>query len=117
MPRPSRSSSSRMFGLVGPWINVLEEGMTLFVDELHGSLHPLLVRFLVTMFHELKKYIPDYSKGSRATYSQTKDQLEQAKRLAVQANRSAASRDSNSSHTLVVDVVQALQNLRVQMDT
>lgn len=44
--------TQKLFGLVGPWLNVLEEGMTLFVDELHGSLHPLLVKFLVEIFHD-----------------------------------------------------------------
>lgn len=46
--------TQKLFGLIGPWLDVLEDGMTLFVDELHGSLHPHLVRLLVEMFHDPK---------------------------------------------------------------
>ena len=40
-----------LFRLAGPWIDVLERGMTLFVDELHNSLHPHALRSLVDLFH------------------------------------------------------------------
>lgn len=40
-----------MLCIAGPILSVLKEGMTFFVDELDTSLHPLLVRRLVTMFH------------------------------------------------------------------
>jgi uncharacterized protein len=34
--------------------DVLENGWTLFVDELDASLHPLLVRYIVELFHNRK---------------------------------------------------------------
>ena len=37
--------------LIGPILDILEKGITLFVDELDSSLHPLLVRRLVELFH------------------------------------------------------------------
>ncbi len=37
--------------LAGHWLDVLASGNTLLVDELEGSLHPLLVRKLIEVFH------------------------------------------------------------------
>jgi len=42
------------FKLAGPWLNVLENGYTLIIDELHNSLHPHVVKFLVNLFHDPK---------------------------------------------------------------
>ena len=46
--------TQRLFGFAGPWVDVLENGHVLFIDELHNSLHPRLVRFLVELFHNKK---------------------------------------------------------------
>ena len=43
--------TQRLFALSGPLADVLENGWTLFVDELDASLHSLLVRYLVELFH------------------------------------------------------------------
>ena len=43
--------TQRLFDLFGPWWNCLEEGYTLFVDELDASMHPLLTRELVRSFN------------------------------------------------------------------
>lgn len=45
------SGTQRYFALSGPLYDVLENGWTLFVDELDASLHPLLVRYIVELFH------------------------------------------------------------------
>ncbi len=45
------NGTQRLFALSGPLADVLENGWTLFVDELDASLHSLLVRFLVELFH------------------------------------------------------------------
>ena len=46
--------SRAIFSLAGPWLDVLENGYTLIVDELHGSLHPHAFKFLVNLFHDPK---------------------------------------------------------------
>nr|VFJ58461.1 MAG: hypothetical protein BECKFW1821A_GA0114235_108212 [Candidatus Kentron sp. FW] len=43
--------TQKMFNLAAPWLDVLDQGRVLFVDELHDNLHPLLVQFLVRLFH------------------------------------------------------------------
>ena len=44
----------KFFALAGPITDMLENGYVLFIDELHGSLHPKMVRFLVDLFHDEK---------------------------------------------------------------
>ena len=46
--------TQRLFSFAGPWIDSLANGYVLFVDELHNSLHPNLVKFLVSLFHSDK---------------------------------------------------------------
>ena len=46
--------TQRFFALIGPWVEALTFGYTVFVDELHDSLHPLLTRTLVDMFQDGK---------------------------------------------------------------
>ena len=41
-----------IFSLAGPLLDTTENGFTLVVDELHNSLHPLALRFLVELFHD-----------------------------------------------------------------
>lgn len=43
--------TQRLFDFAGPWIDSLENGYVLFVDELHDNLHPKLVQFMVQLFH------------------------------------------------------------------
>jgi len=45
------AGTRKLFALAGPWLDVLDKGLVLFVDELDTSLHPLLVRFLLNLFH------------------------------------------------------------------
>ncbi|MDC9715043.1 MAG: AAA family ATPase, partial [Gammaproteobacteria bacterium] len=46
--------TQKLFRLSGPWLDVLENGYCLVMDELHNSLHPNLVAYLVNMFHNPK---------------------------------------------------------------
>lgn len=46
--------TQKFFSLAGPWLDTLENGYVLVIDELHGRLHPRLVRFLVEVFHSKK---------------------------------------------------------------
>lgn len=39
--------TQKLFAFAGPWLDVLDKGRILFVDELDTSLHPLMVRFLI----------------------------------------------------------------------
>ncbi len=41
----------KLFALAGPWLDVLNNGLVFFVDELDTSLHPHLVRFLLKLLH------------------------------------------------------------------
>ena len=43
--------TQKIFTLAGLWIDTLEKGNVLVVDELHDNLHPMLVRYLVGRFH------------------------------------------------------------------
>lgn len=42
----------KFFYLAGPWLDTLDHGYVLVVDELHDNLHPHMVRFLVDLFHD-----------------------------------------------------------------
>jgi len=44
--------TQKLFALAGPWFDVLDHGLVLFVDELDTSLHPLLMRHLVALFND-----------------------------------------------------------------
>ena len=40
-----------LFAVAGPWLDTLKNGYVLFIDELHNNLHPIIVEFLVRLFH------------------------------------------------------------------
>jgi len=46
------AGTQKLFAFAGPWLDALEQGYTLFMDELNNSLHPRLVRFLLEFFHD-----------------------------------------------------------------
>ena len=46
------SGTQKMFAVAAPWLDALANGHVVVCDELHGSLHPALVRFLVDQFHD-----------------------------------------------------------------
>lgn len=57
--------TQRLLFLAGPVLDILKKGLTLIIDELDSSLHPLLVRRLVSLFHS-----PDISaKGAQLLFS------------------------------------------------
>lgn len=43
------AGTRRFFSLLGPWLDTLEKGYTVFIDEIDTSLHPLLVRELLKL--------------------------------------------------------------------
>ncbi|WP_027696704.1 AAA family ATPase [Vibrio litoralis] len=44
--------TQRIFSLAAPLVESLEEGLVVFIDELHNSLHPSMVKFLVSLFND-----------------------------------------------------------------
>lgn len=38
--------------MAGPWLDALENGYTLLIDELNDALHPKIVSYLVTLFND-----------------------------------------------------------------
>ena len=44
--------TQKLFSLAGPWLDTLNTGNVVVVDELNNSLHPALVAFLVDRFHD-----------------------------------------------------------------
>jgi len=43
--------TQKLFALAGHWLDVLEKGFVLFVDEMDNSLHPIMIRFLLSLLH------------------------------------------------------------------
>ncbi len=43
--------TKKFFSFAGPWLDSLEKGYILIIDELHDSLHPNMVKYLVNLFH------------------------------------------------------------------
>lgn len=43
--------TNKFLTFIGPWIDTLENGLILVIDELHDNFHPLMVRFLIELFH------------------------------------------------------------------
>ncbi|MBU3159520.1 ATP-binding protein [Clostridium frigoris] len=58
----------KLFGILGPWVTVLEQGHTLIVDELDIRLHPHLTRFLVELFQN-----PEINKNNAQLIFSTHD--------------------------------------------
>jgi uncharacterized protein len=46
------SGSQVLFALAGPILHVLRKGYTLIIDEMNSTLHPLAVRYLVSLFND-----------------------------------------------------------------
>ncbi|MDL5167990.1 ATP-binding protein [Proteus faecis] len=44
--------TQKLFSLAGPWLDALENGYTLLIDELNDALHPKIVSYLVTLFND-----------------------------------------------------------------
>lgn len=48
------NGTRKVFALAGPFLDSLDNGYIVFIDELGGSLHPELVKFLVGLFNNKK---------------------------------------------------------------
>jgi hypothetical protein len=45
------AGTRKFFALAGPWLDALEHGVVLVMDELNDRLHPKMVQFLIQLFH------------------------------------------------------------------
>ncbi len=61
---------------------------------------------------DLKMFIPQYSKGDNAIFTQLLGQLEFAKQNAIRANKAASSNHTDNPTTLVHELVEYLQDLK-----
>jgi len=50
-PDDESVGTRKLFTLAGPWLDVLDNGHVLFVDELNNSMHPKMVRFLIKLIN------------------------------------------------------------------
>lgn len=66
--RDESDGTKKLFGLLGPWIEVLDKGETIVVDELDIRLHSHLTRFLVELFHN-----PEINKNNAQLIFSTHD--------------------------------------------
>lgn len=44
------AGTHRLFALIGPWLDILEKGYTICIDEIETSMHPIMVRELLKLF-------------------------------------------------------------------
>ena len=55
LPLEEESDGTRkLFAYAGPWLNMLSQGRIIIADELDNSLHPKIMRYLLSMFHNGK---------------------------------------------------------------
>jgi AAA15 family ATPase/GTPase len=57
VPLPWEAESAgthRLFALAGPWLDILENGYTVCIDELENSMHPLMVMALLRLLFDEK---------------------------------------------------------------
>lgn len=47
--------TQRMFSLAAPLVEGLQDGAVIFIDELNNSLHPTMVKFLVSLFNSAEE--------------------------------------------------------------
>lgn len=46
--------TQRLVELLGPWIDTMESGLVVLVDEVFSNVHPMLARHLFTWFHSVR---------------------------------------------------------------
>ncbi|MCI5221541.1 MAG: ATP-binding protein [Candidatus Electrothrix sp. AR4] len=44
--------TQKLFAYAAPWLDMLQDGLVLVIDELNNSFHPNLVRFLLSLIHD-----------------------------------------------------------------
>ncbi len=59
------AGTRRFFSLIGPWLDILENGKTVFIDEIETSLHPLLIRELLKLLFSAENNL----KGAQVVFT------------------------------------------------
>jgi uncharacterized protein len=59
------AGTRRFFSLIGPWLNMLDNSKTVFIDEIETSLHPLLIRELLKLLFSAE----NNPKGSQVVFT------------------------------------------------
>lgn len=70
LSRNESKGTQKFFALAGPVLDTLENGKVLFIDELDASLHPILTKFLISLFNS-KEYNKKNAQLIFATHSTT----------------------------------------------
>jgi uncharacterized protein len=91
------NGTQRFFALVGPWLDALDQGALLVIDELDCSMHPTLTRKLVELF-QTREANPKGAQLVFSTHDSTLMDLELFRRdqiWIVEKDRAGASRLSS----------------------
>jgi AAA15 family ATPase/GTPase len=91
------NGTQRFFALAGPWLDALEQGALLVIDELDCSMHPTLTRKLVELF-QTREANPQGAQLVFSTHDSTLMDLELFRRdqiWIVEKDRTGASRLSS----------------------
>jgi uncharacterized protein len=51
-PRFESAGTQRLFACIGPILDAIEQGKLLVIDDVDSSLHPMVTRFIVGLFHD-----------------------------------------------------------------
>lgn len=66
--RYESAGTQRLLSYIGPILEAIEDGRFLVVDEFDSSLHPMVVRFVLSLFHD-----PNFSKKGAQLWMTTHD--------------------------------------------
>ncbi len=58
------SGTLKYFSLLGPWLDYLTNGVTIFVDEIDANMHPLLTRYLIQIIN-----LPSNDEGAQLLFT------------------------------------------------
>jgi uncharacterized protein len=50
--------TQKLFALAGPWTDMVNEGLCVFIDELGANMHPMLTRALIQLLHKSRTSSP-----------------------------------------------------------
>jgi uncharacterized protein len=66
--RYESAGTQRLLGFIGPILDALEQGKLVVIDDVDSSLHPMVTRFIIGLFHD-----PNVSKNAAQLWITTHD--------------------------------------------